>query len=111
MAIGIVLLLITINIYLGQAVGCRGYFIFDPYINTEFSSSFDLKKAESIKSGMDSSEVERLLGQPLNKDFIYGPKWYYSDRNLRAGVYLYYDYFITYDTLGKVKSVTAHWTD
>ncbi len=72
------LLIIVPTIYISFMIGgvclMEGYNIFNPYIDTEFAPNYSPEKFEMIKVGMDSTEVKKIIGEPLfrsNGDYYY----------------------------------------
>jgi outer membrane protein assembly factor BamE (lipoprotein component of BamABCDE complex) len=49
-------------------MSCETYCKFNPFIDTEFSESFNMDNLNEIKTGMAKEEVTELLGDPLFKN-------------------------------------------
>lgn len=59
------------------------YFAPNPTIDTEFAAGYQEDAFDSIQIGMDMSEVEAILGEPLTIDLTVtgGERWNYTSDN------------------------------
>jgi len=60
----LVLIFFTGGFILGES-----YNIIDPYADTEMAPDYTPEKFQLVKEGMHISEVKKLVGEPMNKDY------------------------------------------
>ncbi len=60
----LVLIFFTGGFILGES-----YNIIDPYADTEMAPDYTPEKFKLVKEGMHISEVKKLVGEPMNKDY------------------------------------------
>lgn len=62
-------------------IGADSYNPIKPDIDTKFSDRYDEDKFNSIEAGMDTTELLKILGEPIDVGMVGTPKgsiWYYS---------------------------------
>ncbi len=108
---------VFITFMVGAALTIEGKNIFSPYIDTQFASQYSPEKFELIKIGQTVGEVEKILGQPLDKNIDSTNHrteyWYTLDGKLsvnnKEGDFAWYVSIVYFDSKGKVKSIDKQW--
>lgn len=87
----------------------EGYNPVKPGADTKFSKDYSEDNFNKITVGMDSTEVFKLLGEPLGKLPRYAsfkPLWYYSvNKESEAGDFAWLKRAVVFGRNGKVREV------
>jgi len=100
--------------------GPEQYFVFDPYIDTQWNDKFSPTKFSMIENELDSSLVLEFLGQPISRDYNGDSKTvftYTQDGRLldfetpwfMCSDYAWCEFGITMDSTGQVCSKGKGW--
>jgi hypothetical protein len=100
--------------------GPEQYFVFDPYIDTQWNNKFSPAKFAMIEHELDSTLVVEFLGQPISREFYEDSKTvftYTQDGRLMdietpwfmCSDYAWCEFGITIDSTGQVSSKGKGW--
>lgn len=103
---------------IGGALTIEGKNIFFPYIDTQFASQYSPEKFELIKIGQTLEEVEKIIGQPLQKNIDSkngrAEYLYTNDGKLlvikKSGDFAWYRSIIYFDEQDKVINIDKGWS-
>lgn len=103
---------------IGGALTVESKNIFFPYIDTQFASQYSPEKFELIKIGQTLEEVEKIIGQPLQKNIDSkngrAEYLYTNDGKLlsikKSGDFAWYRSIIYFDEQDKVINIDKGWS-
>lgn len=103
---------------IGGALTIESKNIFFPYIDTQFASQYSPEKFELIKIGQTLGEVEKIIGQPLQKNIDSkngrAEYLYTNDGKLlvikKSGDFAWYRSIIYFDEQDKVINIDKGWS-
>lgn len=61
--------IIVLMFFAGGFILVESYSMVDPYADTEMAPDYTPEKFKLVKEGMRMSEVKKLVGEPMNKDY------------------------------------------
>jgi outer membrane protein assembly factor BamE (lipoprotein component of BamABCDE complex) len=105
-AIGVICVLVF---FIGGFPLSEGYNPVKPTADTKFASNYAEETFNKVTVGMDTSEVFKLIGEPLGKLPRYAsfkPLWYYSvNKESKSGDFAWLKRAIIFGRDGKVREV------
>ncbi len=91
---------------LGSFMLDEGYNPIVPDVDTKYSAQYDEVKFNSITVGMDTTEVLKILGEPMAKRGNSTRMWHYTaDGNCKWADFAWLDRNLVIDNSGKVKII------
>lgn len=103
--------------FTGASLSIEGKNIFSPYIDTQFAPQYSPEKFELIKVGQTLKEVEKIIGQPLQKSVDSANHrteyWYTLDGKLsvnnKDGDFAWYVSIVKFDNKEVVVNIIKQW--